>query len=253
ESMIMDSIFNFHTELKTTTINPLKPLRGKPAENNATIEGGDFLMVRHNVLVLGTGMRTSTQGIDFIIETLKTLENSTFHVIVQELPPKPESFIHLDMVFTCLDRDSCLVYEPVVYSLSRYKTIYIRIDNGKIKITEQPNILQVLKSLGIDLNPISCGGSKDLWTQEREQWHSGANFFAFGPGKLIGYERNVHTIEEINKNGFDVIKALDVVNGKVDINDYTKCVITIAGSELARGGGGARCMTLPVQRAEVDW
>src|SRR5690554_6308088 len=93
ESMIMDSIFNFHTELKTTTINPLKPLRGKPAENNATIEGGDFHMVRHNVVVVGTGMRTSTQGIDFIIETLKSIENSTFHVIVQELPPKPESFI----------------------------------------------------------------------------------------------------------------------------------------------------------------
>src|SRR5690554_6649111 len=53
ESMIMDSIFNFHTELKTTTINPLKPLRGKPAENNATIEGGDFHMVRHNVVVVG--------------------------------------------------------------------------------------------------------------------------------------------------------------------------------------------------------
>ncbi len=253
ESMIIEAIFNFYPVLETTTFNPIKPLQGYPADAKATLEGGDFLVIRDNVFVIGAGMRTSTQGIDFILEVLKNKKNGNYHVIVQELPSKPESFIHLDMVFTCLDMDSCMVYDPVVYSMSRYKTIYIQIDNGKVKISEQPNILQALKNLGINLKPISCGGRKDPWIQEREQWHSGANFLAFEPGKIIGYERNSHTLEELNKNGFEIIKATDVIYDKIDVNDYSRCVITIPGSELARGGGGARCMTLPVKRAEVDW
>ena len=146
-----------------------------------------------------------------------------------------------------------MVYEPVVYGLSRYKTIYIRIENGKVKINEQPNIPEALKKLGIDLKPITCGGQKDPWIQEREQWHSGANFFAFAPGKIIGYERNVNTLDELNGNGFEIVKAADVIKEKVNLDDYRKCVVTIAGSELARGGGGARCMTMPVRRAEVNW
>jgi arginine deiminase len=100
----------------------------------------------------------------------------------------------------------------------------------------------------MDLKPISCGGSADLWIQEREQWHSGANFFAFAPGKVIGYERNIHTLNELNKNGFEIITADDVIRGKRSPDDYRRCVVTIQGSELARGGGGARCMTMPVRR-----
>ncbi len=253
ESMIVEAIFNFHPSLETTTINAIRPLQGIPAEAKATLEGGDFLVIRDDVFVIGAGMRTSTQGIDFILETLKEYKHGNYHVIVQELPSKPESFIHLDMVFTCLDRDSCMVYDPVVYSMSRYKTIHIRIDNGKVKISEQPNIPQALKKLGIHLKPVYCGGQKDQWVQEREQWHSGANFFAFEPGKIIGYERNTNTLEELNNNGFEIIKAEDVINDKVNLKDYSRCVVTIAGSELARGGGGARCMTLPVRRAEVNW
>ena len=93
-----------------------------------------------------------------------------------------------------------------------------------------------------------------MWVQEREQWHSGANFFTFAPGKIIGYERNVHTLEELNKAGFEILKATDVINGtSISPENYKKCVVTIAGSELARGGGGARCMTMPVKRAAVNW
>lgn len=253
ESMIVEAIFNFHPSLETTTINPIRPLQDSPVDVKATLEGGDFQVIRDDVFVIGAGMRTSTQGIDFILETLKDYKEGHYHVIVQELPSKPESFIHLDMVFTCLDKDSCMVYDPVVYSMSRYKTIHIQIDNGKVKINEQPNILEALKKLGIHLKPVFCGGKKDQWIQEREQWHSGANFFAFEPGKIIGYERNVHTLEELSNNGYEVLKAEDFINSRVNADNYKRCVITIAGSELARGGGGARCMTLPVRRSEVKW
>lgn len=253
ETMIMEAIFNHHPAFETKTLNPIKPLHGIPIDAKATLEGGDFQVVRNDIYVIGTGVRTSTQGIDFIIENIKKQNKGVHHIVVQELPSTPESFIHLDMVFTCLNTDTCMVYEPVVYGLSRYKTIYIRIENGKVKINEQPNIPDALKKLGIDLKPITCGGTKDPWIQEREQWHSGANFFAFAPGKIIGYERNVHTLEELNKNGFEIIRALDVIKGKVNVENYEKCAVTIAGSELARGGGGARCMTMPIHRAEVNW
>jgi len=100
------------------------------------------------------------------------------------------------------------------------------------------------------MRPIQCGGITGDWTQEREQWHSGANFLAFAPGKVIGYERNVHTLEQLNNHGFQVISAKEILNGGSEIPEG-KCVITIPGSELARGGGGARCMSMPILRKSL--
>lgn len=254
ETIIMEAIFNSNPSFETSTLNPAKSKAGIINNSKSTLEGGDFQMARENVFVIGTGVRTSTQGIDFIIENIKQLKSEPQHIIVQELPSTPESFIHLDMVFTFLNTDACMVYEPVIYKMNRLRTIHIQLDNKKVsKIEEVPNIPAALKNLGMDLKPINCGGDNDLWVQEREQWHSGANFFAFAPGKIIGYERNSHTIEALNKNGYEVVKATEVIEGKVLLDDYKKCVVLIAGSELARGGGGARCMTMPVRRSEVDW
>jgi arginine deiminase len=252
ESVIMEAIFNSHPGIESTTLNPETPQNGIIKNAGSTLEGGDFQVAREDIFVIGTGARTSTQGIDFIIDNIKQMKTEPHHIIVQELPSTPESFIHLDMVFTFLDNDACMVYEPVIYKMNRLRTIHIQIENRKVThIEEVPNIPTALKSLGMDLQPINCGGNNDLWIQEREQWHSGANFFAFAPGKIIGYERNSHTIDELNNNGFDVVKANDVIEGKISLNDYKKCVVQIAGSELARGGGGARCMTMPIRRAEV--
>lgn len=251
ESVIMDAIFRNHPFFNTTVLNPLENEK-VPIDPKLTIEGGDFLVARNDVLVIGIGARTSSQGVDFIIEQLKADKAKTTHIIVQELPSKPESFIHLDMVFTFLDHDKCMVYEPLIFGMSRYRTIHLVVAGGEVtSISEEKNLPEALKKLGIGLKPIACGGRDDLWIQEREQWHSGANFFAFAPGKLIGYERNVHTIEELNKNGFDVINARDILSGKIHPDAYKKCVVTIEGSELARGGGGARCMTMPFCRSEI--
>ncbi len=250
EAIIMESIFDFHPKFNTRTVNPQTVAR---TMKNLTIEGGDVLIAREDILLIGLSPRTTSQGIDFIIECLKSTKERR-HIIVQELPESPESFIHLDMAFTFLDKDKCMIYEPVIMQANRYRTIMITIDNGKVEsIKETANIFSGLKKLGMDMEPIQCGGKGDPYIMEREQWHSGTNFFALGPGKVIGYGRNVYTIEELNKNGFEVITAKDVVEGKRDPNEYDKYVITIEGSELARGGGGARCMTMPIRRGEVNW
>ncbi|MEI6898743.1 MAG: arginine deiminase family protein [Bacteroidota bacterium] len=247
ESIIMDGIFRHHPEFGIRTINPA----GTPDQANITIEGGDLIVAREDVLLVGTGARTTSQGIDFVLEYCKK-EKLTKHILVQELPAKPESFIHLDMVFTFLDRNKCMVYEPVILKPNKLQTVHIEIEHGKVKrIFSEENLLIALNKMGFDIEPVICGGTHDQWSQEREQWHSGANFFAIAPGKVIGYARNSHTLDELSKHGFEILKAKSVIKGEVDIKKYKRCVIGIEGSELARGGGGARCMTMPVKRKPI--
>ena len=235
ESVIMQSIFDFTPEFKTKTL---------------TIPtGGDVLIARDDILLIGNGARTSTQAIDMLIyEFMNRRSEKAQHIIVQQLPLAPESFIHLDMVFTLLDRDKCMVFAPLILNPGNYQTVHIKIQHGKLQsIRSEKNLLSALKKLGMDLEPVLCGGTDD-WNQEREQWHSGANFFAVGPGQVLGYARNTHTMEAMNNAGFEILKANDVLTDKVRLADYQKYVITIEGSELPRGGGGARCMTMPVNR-----
>ena len=226
----------------------------QPQNSPIMMEGGDIIVAREDILLLGNGCRTSSQGIDFMIERFRREhDKGRYHVIVQQLPSEPESFIHLDMVFTFLDRDKCMIFEPLILGDNQYQTVHITISDGKVsKITSAPDILTVLRRLGMDLEPVVCGGP-DEWDQEREQWHSGANCFAFAPGKVITYARNIHTLEELDRAGFSVVSADDVISGKVHVDGDGQYAVTVAGSELPRGGGGARCMTMPLSRREVKW
>lgn len=252
ESLIMEAIYSGSGEFECSTIDAYEY---HPESPNIYMEGGDILIAREDILLLGNGVRTSTQGIDMLASRLAlSSPEGRRHVIVQQLPHSPESFIHLDMVFTLLDRDKCMVFEPLILGDNQYQTVHIIIDNGKVtKINSVANIPSVLKRLGMDLEPITCGGQADEWDQEREQWHSGANFFAFAPGKVISYARNTHTLDELAKRGFEIIPAWDVIEGRATIEGNKKCVVTIDGSELPRGGGGARCMTMPLSRKTVNW
>ena len=250
ESIIMQSIFDFTPEFKTRTVTI--PTAGEATPRLRHIEGGDVLIARDDILLIGNGARTSTQAVDMLIyEFMNRKSEKAQHIIVQELPHTPESFIHLDMVFTFLDRDKCMAYEPLILKPNQYRTVHITVQGGKLQsITEETNLVAALKKLGMELEPVLCGGA-DEWHQAREQWHSGANFFAVGPGQVLGYGRNNYTIEAMNKAGFEVIKANDVIADKVSLENHSKYVITIEGSELPRGGGGARCMTMPVNRTAL--
>ncbi len=251
ESTIMSAIFRFHPEFGVPVIDT--DMKTDFCEE-CNIEGGDILVAGEDLLLIGNGNRTTTQGIDLIIENAARLTKGKLNMIVQELPHSPESFIHLDMIFTFLDRDKFMVYEPVIYHMTRYHTVLIKIENGKVRsIRNVRNIPDALKDLGYDMEPVFCGGTKDEWVQEREQWHSGANYFAIAPGIVLGYSRNVHTIEELSRHGFEILSANDVIEGKVDPFSYERCMIGIEGSELSRGGGGARCMTMPVSRDDLTW
>ena len=217
EALIMQAIFDYHPMFRAKTINPAEEHKER---SSLSIEGGDIIIASENITLVGLGSRTSSQGIDFITRMVRE-KKEKHHILVQELPSSPESFIHLDMVFTILDRDSCMVFEPLIMKSNKYQTIQIDVENGKVvSINNVENLISALSSLGMDLKPSYCGGKNDTMVQEREQWHSGANFFAIGPGKIIGYNRNVNTLENLNQSGYEVFKARDVSDGKVDLNGY---------------------------------
>lgn len=241
ETLIYKSIFEhyFHVE----TLNAMQ------WDDSARTEGGDILVANPDLLCIGQGIRTNRKGIEFLADYFSR-NRSSFNLIIQELPFQPESFIHLDMVFTFLGSGHCMAFEPMISKkgiFSNMSTTLVSVDNGKITYRNVDNILDALKMLGHDFQPVFCGGN-DPWVQMREQWHSGSNFFALGDGKIIGYERNYQTIEALSQAGFSVLNAVDVCQGKVSMYDYDRFVVTFPGCELPRGGGGARCMTMPIRR-----
>ena len=254
ESLIMNAIYRHSGAFECNVVDANEQ---RDRASSVIMEGGDILIAREDILVIGNGVRTTSQGIDFIVDRIcRNYPCGRYNVLVQQLPSEPESFIHLDMAFTLLDRDKCMVFKPLIMQSNQYQTVHIVIEDGNVlSIRPVAGLLPALKSLGMDLKPVVCGGADD-WDQEREQWHSGANFFSFAPGKVLTYARNVHTLDELDANGFEIVSASEFISGRRDdlVSDPSKlCAVALNGSELPRGGGGARCMTMPLSRQKINW
>ena len=241
ETLIYRAIFENFFQVET--------LNAMSWNHDARTEGGDVQIASPDLLCIGQGIRTNTLGIKYLAQTFAR-ERERFNILVQELPKSPDSFIHLDMVFTFLGKHQCMAFEPMLKKNGLFAgkdTTLISIEKGNISYRKVNNIVDGLNSLGWKIEPVIGGGS-DPWVQLREQWHSGANFFSLGDGKIMGYRRNTHTIDALDRAGFAVLNAEDIVSGKVDMKSYDKFVAAFPGSELPRAGGGARCMTMPILR-----
>lgn len=241
EALIFKAIFE--------SVLPAATMRAADIDPEARTEGGDITVAAHNTLCIGQSIRTNRKGIEFLANHYANTREE-FNIVIQELPHSPESFIHLDMVFTMLGAHRCMILEPMLHKKGIFAdkhTTLVTIRGGKISYTAVPNILEGLHRAGHDVEPLFCGGT-DPWRQLREQWHSGANFFALDNERVIGYRRNTHTINVLNKAGFDILNAEDIISGKERMADHKSFVATFPASELPRAGGGARCMTMPFRR-----
>ncbi len=243
EELLVKTLFAFHPTLGN---EGLLYDGSEERRSDYTLEGGDLHLLRPDLLVVGFSERTSAAAIDKLCDVLFARTAIT-DVLVVVMPKEPTA-IHLDMLFTQLDRELCAVYPP--YFLGPERLAVLHRKKGEDGVREMPNFFTALKDVGMPLEPVFTGGGRRA-TQDREQWTSGCNFVALKPGVVVSYRRNEGTIEALKQAGFRVVSSVDFVAFDDWLDTKHRTVVTIDGDELVRGGGGPRCMTLPLARAAL--
>jgi arginine deiminase len=244
EEILMKALFTYHPSLQGAG---LIYDGSEERRSGYTIEGGDVHVLRPDTAIIGVSQRSSPVAFDAIVDELG--RNHGMEHIIMVVLPSDRAMIHLDMVFTQVDRTHAVVYPPAFMGPDRYAVLYCR--PGKGSMREMPDLFDALRAVDLELEPISCGGAQRSF-QEREQWSSGCNFVAVRPGVVLGYSRNERTYRELEKEaGFRIISGVDYLTGEVKLGADDRAVLTFEGGELVRGGGGGRCMTLPVRRTDI--
>ena len=196
---------------------------------SSSLEGGDILILSPEVIAVGISQRTEEDSIDKFAHTVLSI-SQTFKKILAFDIPKTRSFMHLDTVFTMVDRDKFTVHPNI---LSEITVFVMELVDGRVRIQEEQGRLEdILKEhLGLDqVTLIKCGSDSPI-DAAREQWSDGSNTLAIAPGEVVVYERNYVTNRILEDNGITVH--------------------TIPCSELSRGRGGPRCMSMPFVRDDV--
>jgi arginine deiminase len=242
EELLIKTLFTFHDELANAG---LLYDGSEERRHNYTLEGGDVHVLRDDLVLMGFSERSSPSALDRLTEVLFRRTRVTDAIVV--VMPREPTAIHLDMLITQLDRDLCAVYPPAFIGPERLTILHRR--KGQATVREMPDLFTAVKKAGLPWLPVLVGGSRRL-NQEREQWASGCNFLAVKPGVVISYARNLETLAELERAGFPVLAANEFL--KRDQPLTGRAVITIAGGELVRGGGGPRCMTLPIRRRDLE-
>lgn len=254
EPLIMKAVYSHHPRLRLKSKEglyfddlALESLRRRVRIPG--LEGGDVLVLSDRVLAIGASERTNEVSVDLLTEAL--VSKAEIEVVMLVLMPKQRSTMHLDTVFTQISRHECLVYPPYFQSDSVDLLPVIKKDlRGKyIRSEFKTGLLEALREEGMDLRPVLCGGT-DRIAQQREQWTDGANAFCLAPGVITLYERNERTAEELARQGYEILHAQDVVDGKqsLTMDGKHKYCILVHCPELSRARGGPRCMTMPLVR-----
>ena len=193
-----------------------------------SIEGGDIHNLSEDTLAIGLSERTTAQAVEVLAHKIFADEESTIRNILAIDIPNMRAFMHLDTVLTQADRGVFIVHPGILHNIKVYRVFPGA--KGTIKAESLKGTLESIfcRFLGLDeIRFIKCGGN-NMIAAEREQWNDGSNALCVEPGTVIVYDRNTITNDILRDNG---LKTLE-----------------IASSELSRGRGGPRCMSMPLVR-----
>lgn len=225
ESLFMEIIIQNHPYFKAHEINLFRDRYTK-----TPIEGGDILVLNEEVVAVGISQRTSGYAIEELAKEL-FLKGVTFKKVLAIEIPHVRAMMHLDTVFTMVDYDKFTIH-PGITRLNGGISIFL-LEPGKetdeIRVSHYTDLKKVLKkALKLDdLALIPCGGGDPI-AAPREQWNDGSNTLAIKPGVVVTFNRNHVSNRLLREHGVDVLE--------------------ISSSELSRGRGGPRCMSMPLIR-----
>jgi len=230
ESNLLRLIFENHPLFKDdfNRIYPTEEL----LRNTPTIEGGDVVVLSRKALAIGCSERTDVKAIEAVAR--QVFKNDQVERVYEVDLPAERNFMHLDTVFTIIDENLIVTYPDAMDSILQtcvFKKEGVDAQGEPILHRECINksIIDVLKSEIPYLEVIETGdGNPDY--SSREQWYDGANVFAISPRRVISYDRNKFTNRALREAGVEVLET--------------------SSSELSRGLGGPRCMTMPLRRKE---
>ncbi|QIB27970.1 arginine deiminase [Caloranaerobacter azorensis] len=228
ETLFSKYIFKYHPMFKGVEI-PFWYDR----DENTSMEGGDQLILSDKVLAVGISERTEAASVEKLARRIFN-NDEKFEVILAFDIPKKRAFMHLDTVFTMIDYDKFTIHPEIEGPLTVYS---LRKGEEKHKLIiekETMELSDILKKyLNLDkVTLIRCGNGNKI-DAGREQWNDGSNTLAIAPGEVVVYSRNHVTNKLLEEHGI-----------KLHV---------IPSSELSRGRGGPRCMSMPLIREDINW
>ncbi len=198
-----------------------------------SIEGGDILNLNSKVLAIGISQRTTAEAIELLAQRIFADESAEIETILALDIPAIRAFMHLDTVCTQVDYDKFTIHPGILGTLRIFE-LKKGEKQGELKVTEMRSSLAEVLAEHLKLDKVTlirCGG-KDAIASEREQWNDGSNTLCIEPGKVVVYDRNYVTNQILRENGIRVLE--------------------MASSELSRGRGGPRCMSMPLERERME-
>lgn len=226
ESMFMENIIAHHPRFADKGVNVWLN-RDYPFH----IEGGDELILNDETIAIGISQRTTPEAIEQLAKNL--FKKSQFKRVLAIKIPHNRAMMHLDTVFTMIDYDKFTIHPGIQEAGGKVDT-YILTPAGddEINIEYRTDLENVLKeALHVsELLLLPCGGG-DAIVAPREQWNDGSNTLAIAPGEVVTYNRNYVSNDLLRRHG---IRVHEVIS-----------------SELSRGRGGPRCMSMPIVREDL--